>query len=421
MAWIWRLCITNMKKRGIRTFLTILGVVIGVISIVSLISIGIGAKDLIMQDFGGDTLRRIEVSSVEQSNRKDKMLTDDFISELSELDHVEVVYPVLSVSAWMEFGSYEGYAEIMGVPKSYMETLSLADGELPGGNGVRPDLVIASGARDWFANKQTGANVGELEEEDKPVFVGQRISTSFDFSVENPDKYNFAICGMVDNPYDYGTYCDIDALKLFLKRYSGDTIIGQPVNQDGENYKDWIYQKAYVLVEDTEYVDSVIEKINQRGFQTYSEKEYADSMNRMLKIAQIVLAGVGMIALLVAVIGISNTMMTAVYDRIKEIGILKVLGCDPDELLYLFLLESGILGAIGGVIGVLISYVITYFGINKIAVKVMELEKGENLAVIPWWLAVSAIVFAIVLGILAGYFPAKWAAKLKPIEAVNKQ
>ena len=164
-----------------------------------------------------------------------------------------------------------------------------------------------------------------------------------------------------------------------------------------------------------------MDKINERGFQAYSEKEYADSMERMLKIAQVVLAGIGMIALLVAVIGISNTMMTAVYDRIKEIGILKVLGCDPDELLYLFLLESGILGAIGGALGVAVSYLITHLGVNRIATKLMELDPGEQLAVIPWWLAVAAILFAICLGVIAGYFPARWAAKLRPIDAVNKQ
>jgi len=226
---------------------------------------------------------------------------------------------------------------------------------------------------------------------------------------------------MTNNAYDMGIYCEMNTLKSFLKRVSEDKIIGQPVDQNGENYKDWVYSKAYVIVEDAEYVDEVMDKINERGFQAYSEKEYADSMERMLKIAQVVLAGIGMIALLVAVIGISNTMMTAVYDRIKEIGILKVLGCDPDELLYLFLLESGILGAIGGALGVAVSYLITHLGVNRIATKLMELDPGEQLAVIPWWLAVAAILFAICLGVIAGYFPARWAAKLRPIDAVNKQ
>ena len=420
MGWIWRLCITNMKKRGIRTFLTILGVVIGVISIVSLISIGIGAKNLIMADYSGDTLRKIEVTSIEESNRLDKMLTDDAIAKIGEIEHVEIVYPVISIYGTMYAGKYEGFVDIAGVPRSYLETLTLADGELPDDKGLTPQLVMGAAASDWFYESMTGTFVEELENEEKPKFTGERVEVELDTSSDTVLKQRMQITGTTDNVYDYNIYCNVDVLKSFLKRVSGDTIIGQPVNKDGESYKHWIYGKAYVLVDDAQYVEDVMKKINDKGFQTQSEKEYADSMNRILQIAQIVLAGIGMIALLVAVIGISNTMMTAVYDRLKEIGILKVLGCDPDEMLYLFLLESGILGAIGGVLGVATSYVIT-FGINKIAVKLMKLDVGDQIAVIPWWLALAAIAFAIVLGVIAGYFPARWAARMRPIEAVNKQ
>ncbi len=142
-------------------------------------------------------------------------------------------------------------------------------------------------------------------------------------------------------------------------------------------------------------------------------------MKKTMKLVQLLLGGIGMIELVVAVIGISNTMTTAVYDRINEIGILKVLGCDLDELLYLFLLESGILGAVGGIVGIAVSYGIRGI-INKLGVILLEFAKGTQLAVIPWWLVVAAVVFSTVLGILAGYFPARWAVKLKPIDAVRK-
>ena len=97
-----------------------------------------------------------------------------------------------------------------------------------------------------------------------------------------------------------------------------------------------------------------------------------------------------------------------------------MLGCDPDELLYLFLLESGILGAIGGIVGILASYGISEFFINKVAIKLLDMPKGTELAVIPLWLAIVAFIFAVVLGVGAGYFPARWASKMKPIEAVRK-
>ncbi|MBQ4057475.1 MAG: ABC transporter permease [Lachnospiraceae bacterium] len=417
MAWIWRLCITNMKNRGIRTILTILGVVIGVISIVSLVAVGIGAKELIMQGFDEDSICKIEVTGMEESHRRDKMITDDFLEEISGMENVKEVYPVLGWDVEIEIDQYTTYAQVCGVPQTYLDTLVIKEGEYPSGNGLKPELIIGAGARNWFYDIKTWSAVEELEEEKKPNFVGKRAKVTI---YQDNIHSRMEICGMTDNEYDYNIYCELESLKKYLKRNSGDNIIGQPTNKDGQRYNEWIYDKAYVYVEDTEYVDAVIEKLNNRGFQTYNEKEYVDSMNRILQIAQVVLAGIGMIALVVAVIGISNTMMTAVYDRIREIGILKVLGCDTDELLYLFLLESGILGAIGGVLGVGISYLITGLGVNKIAEKVMKLEAGEHLAVIPWWLALAAILFAICLGVIAGYFPARWAAKLRPIQAMNK-
>ena len=91
-----------------------------------------------------------------------------------------------------------------------------------------------------------------------------------------------------------------------------------------------------------------------------------------------------------------------------------------DELLYLFLLESGILGAIGGLTGIILSYVITQFGINYFGVKLLSMPKGTRLAVISPKLAIGAFVFSIALGLIAGYFPARWASKLKPMDAMQK-
>jgi ABC-type antimicrobial peptide transport system permease subunit len=194
---------------------------------------------------------------------------------------------------------------------------------------------------------------------------------------------------------------------------------GQPTKEDGTAYSEWIYDSAIVVADDVEHVDELVKKIQDMGFQAESNKEYVDMVQRSTKIVQILLGGIGAIALIVAVIGISNTMTTAVYDRIGEIGVLKVLGCDPGELLGMFLLEAGILGGVGGIIGIAISYLITEVGVNIIAVRAIEMAQGIRLAEIPWWLAVGAFLFAILLGVLAGFFPARWASRLRPIDAVR--
>ena len=158
----------------------------------------------------------------------------------------------------------------------------------------------------------------------------------------------------------YSIYCNQDELKLYLKRLAdGGKIPGQPVNQNDENYNEWIYGSAIVEADDIESVKKLEQALKDMGFQTESNIEFVEYIEKTMKIAQLILAGIGMIALVVAVIGIGNTMTTAVYDRVQEVSMLKVLGADPEELLSLFLLESGILGGIGGIIGVLISYAIS--------------------------------------------------------------
>lgn len=422
MAWIWHLCFTNMKQRGVRTFLTILGVVIGVISIVSLLAIGIGVKkELLSTVEATGSVTEITVYGVTEGKRKDKMITDRKAAEIEQLEYVKAVYPQTTLSAMMKYNRYTGYARIVGVPESYLKQIKVGAGELPNETGIKPELLIGSYAMDMFYNESTGLSYTEAYEDDeeKKDLTGENMQVQLGLEEDAP-SYRLTVSGMTKD-ISYDIYCNLDVLKKYLKKIAVDgKISGQPVDENDENYKEWIYDSAIVKVDDVEHVDKVIKRLQDMGFQTENNKELLDSMQREIKIVQILLGGIGMIALIVAVIGIGNTMTTSVYDRINEIGILKVLGCDPDELLYLFLLESGILGGLGGLLGILVSYGITELGVNKLAVKMLDMPKGTELAVIPFWLSVAAFFFAVILGVFAGFFPAKWAAKLKPIDAVRK-
>lgn len=422
MEWIWHLCISNMKQRGIRTLLTILGVVIGVISIVSLMSIGIGVKDELMSSVADmASIKEITVTGEMKGKRKDRMLTDSTISNVEGLEGVKAVYPIISVGGIMQYGKYTSYAEIYGVSEEYLEKMELEDGKLPKSKGIKPELVFGKLVPQMFYDEESGQLYSDKPDA-KKTLSGETVKMSIGFDMENTQINRLKVAATNKNEYDYNIYTDMGSLKKFLKKNLKDGLIpDQPVNENGENYKDWVYASAIVEVEDIEKVDAVIKKLQDLGFSTSNEKESVDAMQKMVKIAQILLGGIGMIALVVAVIGISNTMTTAVYDRINEIGVLKVLGCDTDELEILFLMESGILGGVGGLIGILISYGAMELFVNRLAVKMIGLEKGTVLAVIPWWLALAAFVFAILLGLLAGYFPARWAARLKPIDAVQKR
>lgn len=418
MKWIWHMCYANMKQRGVRTGLTILGVVIGIISIVSLMAIGLGVKEELMRmadSQGGAT--QIQIYGITEGKRKDQMLTDRRLQEVESLEGVAAVYPILSVNAKVTYQQYEGYWQLEGIPTEYLQSINTKNGNHPETNGQKPELIMGTQAVALFYNRNTGISYGELYE-------GQTIDLSgevLELELENGEDTVTAKVDVVDMQKEesYHIYCDMDILKQYLKRQAaGGRLIGQPLNANGEAYREWIYSSAIVEAVDMEQVDALVKQLQDMGYQAESNKEFVDYIQKIMKIAQMVLAGIGMIALVVAVIGIGNTMTTAVYDRIHEIGILKVLGSDPEELLYLFLLESGLLGGMGGLLGVILSYGIVEVFVNRMAVKLMELPKGTVLAVIPWWLAVAAVIFSILLGILAGFFPAKWAAGLKPIKAL---
>lgn len=423
MKWIWHLCYANMKQRGIRTVLTILGVVIGVISIVSLLSIGIGVKETVLSEFmSNEQITQITVMGVNEGKRKDKMLTDERMKQFQELDHVTEVYPRLNVEGVSFYKNYVGYGDIIGVPRKYLENITLQYGNLPDTKSLKPEIVMGQGALYMFYNENTGASyIDTIEEAERKTIdlSGQNIEVQFGYT-DDATKVKLPVTGMLNNN-SYDMYCDMDILKRYLKRIAVDgKIPGQPVNENGENYNEWIYSGAIVVVDDTQHVDEVLKKLQNMGFQTENDKEYLDTMKKTVNVIQVMLGGIGMIALVVAVIGIGNTMTTAVYDRINEIGILKVLGCDLDELMILFLLESGILGGLGGLIGIGCSFLLIRFVLNPVAVKMLSLEAGTTLAVLPFWLILAAFAFSVLLGLLAGFFPAKWAAKLKPIDAVRK-
>lgn len=425
MKWIWHLCWANMKQRGIRTFLTILGVVIGIVSIVSLMAIGLGTKKVLLTMAGEEgSATEIRIRGITEGKRKDQMITDRRLEEVRKLDAVAAVYPILSVDARFSYDNYVGYWTIDGIPQEYLDEIETLHGNQSEGDNWIPELIMGNQVLNLFFNEVTGTGYGEIHESDSSEetedLTGKKLETTFSQAGSDSEtKVRLPITDMTKQN-SYSIYCNQDELKLYLKRLAdGGKIPGQPVNQNDENYNEWIYGSAIVEADDIESVKKLEQALKDMGFQTESNIEFVEYIEQTMKIAQLILAGIGMIALVVAVIGIGNTMTTAVYDRVQEVSMLKVLGADPEELLSLFLLESGILGGIGGIIGVLISYGISGLAVNRLAVKLLSLPKGTMLAEIPIWLAFSAVIFAVILGVAAGFFPARWGAKLNPIEGMR--
>lgn len=425
MGWMFRLSLLNMKRRRARTVLTILGVTIGVISIVSLLALGLGVKKELLSQFEDEnTVKNITVYGSQNYKEKSKLITDKTLEKFEQIDKVAYVYPEYEILVSLSIGKYMAYTNIVGIPREQLEKLKLADGSSLGEGGQKPQLILGNSMGLMFYNYNTGLSFSEGEGRELVSLINTSVPAEFgygDNTVTTKLKVSGVLYGKEENysMQSQSVFCDLEVLKRYLKYNANYAVYGQPTDENGNTYSEWVYTSAVVTVNDIEDVDFVVKKLQDMGFQISNDKEYLESAKREIKIIQVLLGGIGTIALVVAVIGISNTMTTSVYDRVNEIGVLKVIGCDLDELLIMFLFESGVLGFVGGVLGVGLSFGIKGI-INKAAIGLLGFAKGTALAVIPLWLIFVSIGVSTLLGILAGYFPARWASRLNPLTAVRK-
>ena len=461
------LSISNLKRRKLRTFLTVLGVLIGTASIVVMVSLGIGQSELQMELISSSqSLTTISIysnsmygiSSDGSQSSEEKQLTDETITEFTRLPHVTGASPMLRYGVIAKQGAYENtYMTLVGVSREYLENIPLAEGSLPEPGDTRLQLIYGNEIIRDFNNAKTGAGYWTTGEEpdvdlvNRPVFIifdrdkyyqsqssGQQDSFgdgSGDVTpVTPPKKYIIPTAGIVDGSsgsyhYSYSVYCDVEALKTQLKTiFRKNPIPGQPTNKKGKPYSYFIYDQAEVYVDDMDHVKEVQDLITGMGYQANSNIEWVESSQKQMQTQQAVLGGIGAVSLFVAAIGIANTMMMSIYERTKEIGVMKVLGCDMGNIRDMFLLESGFIGLLGGVAGILLSYGISKV-INVLYVK-QQMEQammagysftGGDISRIPLWLTGLAMVFAVLVGMLAGFFPAKRAMKLSPLAAIRNE
>ncbi len=441
--------INNLRRRKVRTALTVLGVVIGTASVVVMVSLGIGLNALMMEMYSSyGSMTAIEIYNYGNNgnngtNDNPLYLTDDTVKEFLRIPHVTSASPVLETNVILKQGVYETNTSINGVTREFMEQIPLGQGKLPDPKSTDMEFIYGNAVVQWFQNSKTGKGYWDTQElpdidyMNKPMFVifdtdayyQSRSGGSGDGTpVKAPKKYLIRTAGVVEggiddyNSYAYGVYTDIDQLKTQLKKiYKKNPIPGQPTNKKGKPYSYFIYNQAYVYVDDMENVTAVQKAITDMGFQANSQMEWIEQSQQTYNMIQLVLGGIGAISLFVAAIGIANTMMMSIYERTKEIGVIKVLGCDLRTIRNMFLLESGFIGFMGGVIGVAISYGIGFIMNHFLGIGQIMTGQAGNISRIPLWLAAAAVVFAIFVGMAAGFFPSLRAMHLSPLAAIRNE
>ena len=202
---------------------------------------------------------------------------------------------------------------------------------------------------------------------------------------------------------------------------------GEKISKN-RNSKELTYQNVKVKVQDVHSVDSVLEQIRNLGLEAYSMSDGLKEVKNMFKGIQMVLGGIGAVSLLVAALGITNTMIMSIYERTKEIGIMKVIGAILTDIKKMFLIEAGMIGFLGGLAGILISLLISFllnhFGSGGLLGNFFgPPEEGVKtyVSVIPLWLLGAALIFSSLIGMIAGYFPARRAMKLSALSAIKTE
>lgn len=467
MNWmdLLRMSVSNLRRRKLRTFLTVLGVVIGTASIVVMISLGLGLQQAMYQEieqYGGLTTINVSGANgggdmmygyMDDQEESEEYVDDACLAKLSKLEHVTSVEPVYSMSVMLLKGSYEGYMQLMAMTPEGLETrnIELSEGTLPAKNSAQLELVYGNMTLVNFQQKGTGSSyweTGELpdidlakdslflildqenyfsSQEQSPLDMGDMGDGGEGGGTSKPaQKHVVRGCGLVKGGVDdynanaYYIFCDLDTLKQVLKKeFAGRVIPGQPQTKSGKPMKEFCYSYAQLKVDDKDNVKTVANAVKEMGYNVETNAEMMDSVNRQMGIIQAVLGGIGAVSLFVAAIGIANTMMMSIYERTKEIGVMKVLGCSLGNIRGMFLMEAAFIGIFGGIIGNILSFLMSA-AINALTANSdMVQTGGANISYIPIWLMLASIGFAMLVGIVAGYFPAKRAMRLSPLEAIR--
>ena len=470
MNWmdLLRMSTSNLKRRKLRTFLTVLGVVIGTASIVVMISLGLGMQQSLYREVeqsGGLTTIKVSgaqagnsmmySSSRKEEEQQTKYINDQLLARLSKLEHVTLASPVYELPVVLLKGGYEGNGQLLATTPEAMEArnINLAEGSLPKPNSGHLNLVYGNGVLTMFNEKGSGKGyyeTGRLPDIDlakdsvflildqegyysqgsqnggeasgssdsgdgkqaQPKTIAKHVAKASGIVAGSPDEYNANY---------YNIFCDLDTLKQILKKeFNGRLIPGQPTTKSGKPYKEFCYSYAQLKVDDIDSVDGVARIVREMGYNVETNAEYLDSMKGQFAIVQAVLGGIGAVSLLVAAIGIANTMMMSIYERTKEIGVIKVLGCSLKNIKQMFLIEAAFIGLIGGVIGNILSFLMS-FVINFLTGNGAAMGIDGNISYIPWWLVILSMGFAMLVGVAAGYFPSLRAMRLSPLAAIRSE
>jgi putative ABC transport system permease protein len=397
------LAFNNLKRRKLRSWLTILGIFVGIAAVVSLISLGDGLRTAVMGQFGSLSVDKLTIQNkgsgfgVPGSTVVEK-LNDEDVEIIRGVNGVRIVVPRIIRIAGIEYNEILSFGYVADLPK----------------NSEEADLVYSA----FSAEVEEGRLL--KEEDRKKVLLGNDVANNEEFEkkIRVGDKikinnYEFEVVGILKKSSSFQINMvhilpreDLEQALEIKNEY--DLIVAEVED------KDRIQEISEAIKEELRQSRNLNE--GEEDFTVETPLQAIASVNTILNLINIVIAGIAGISLFVGGVGIMNTMYTSILERKKEIGVMKSIGAKNSDIAKIFLIESGLLGLVGGIIGAVFGISIALFGANM-ANKFL----GEELFTvsISYILIFEAILFSFVVGAVSGVLPAIQASKTKIVDALR--
>ncbi len=395
--------IKNLKTRGLRSYLTMLGIFIGIAAVVALISMGDALQQTITGQFATLDVDKLIIQNTgtgfgPPGSTAVKKLNKHDLELINSISDVKEVIPRLIRTVKVDYNKITQFKYIASMPSSKEQLKILYDSL---------NIKLESGR--LLSETDRGKIILGNDFLDKSEFEKEiRIG-----SILKIQGKEFEVIGILKRAGTFQINSVILMLESDLKEILNiddeiDLIVVQVDNQNK-------VQETAKSIESKLRKDRKL-KQGEEDFSVQTPTQAIETVNTILNVINIIISGIAAISLLVGGIGIANTMFTSVLERTREIGVMKAVGAKNTDILSIFIIESAILGIIGGIIGAIIGLSLAFL-VSNIASSALGISFKTQ---ISFPLILLSMLFSLLIGVLSGIIPAIQASKLKPVEALRK-
>ncbi len=386
------LSLRNFKVKTGRTFLTVLGIGVSFATIFFLISLGYGLQNVLLKQISSkEALLSLDVFS---SNQTVLPLDNNFMEAMSNNGNVSKIDPIIAVSGQMDVSNSAFEVSAQGVSREFFKNSEqkIKKGKVPTGD---ENAILINTEMEQIMSGIGGEIVGK--EAKLTFYVPEKVDGIEGVKVVDL-KETFRVAGVIENGAGNHIYMPVSKISNFNLPYAS----------------------VKITVKNDKALEDVKLAITGMGFSVSSIADTVDQANKIFNILKIILALFGVAALIVAIVGMINTMTIALLERTNEIGVMKIFGIRERDVQKLFMLEATAIGFLGGVSGLAMGFAFSQI-FNFIILFLANALGGKsvNLFYYPPWFIIAIIIFASLVGLITGFFPSRRAAKLDPLIALR--